>query len=228
MSVVVCIPWRGGDTDRERAFGLVYGHLAGLGMPIYVGDSGQEPFSPGSSRNVAARDAGDWDVAIFMDADCVIPSPNISRGVLWAMETGRVTLPWDEFYSMTREGHGLGLDGGIPIGQSLHEAEWQANSIGCEKPLYSPGGNIIVPRAVWDRVGGYDERFNGWGFEDAAFLIRAEAFDRLSGPLYHFWHRSRAFESPTPFFYFSDYRDKPVDQYLVDEGRHINRFGSWG
>jgi hypothetical protein len=225
---VVLFPWRPGDPDRERSFSIVRRHYGLVGLPVFIGDSGADRFSPGASRNVAARDAGDWDVAVIVDADCVMPMWNINRGIVHAVGTGRVTLPWDSFFSMTEEGHGKGYDKNIPIGHCLAEREWQSHSIGCERPLYSPGGNVIVPRDVWDRVGGYDERFEGWGFEDAAFLIAAGEFDRLSGPLYHFWHRSRAFETPIPAFYNSEYRGKPVDQFLVDEGRHINRFGSWG
>jgi GT2 family glycosyltransferase len=129
---------------------------------------------------------------------------------------------------MTKEGHRDALDAMVPIDHPLHEQEWQANSIGCANPCYSPSGCFITPRDVWDRVGGYDERFTGWSHEDAAFLLAAGVIDRLSGPMYHFWHRSSAYSHPIPEFYYREYASRPLEQYLVDEGRRIERFGSWG
>jgi len=228
MRVVICFPWRGGNPDRERAYGLVRSYYGLFDIPMFEGDSTLEGFSPARARNAAAEAAGDWDIAVFLDADCVIPFVNVWRGVEHARKTGCVTLPWDEFYSMTEEGHRLGYDTYIPVDDPEVEEVWRANSIGCERPLYSPGGSVIVPREVWDRVGGYDERFIGWGFEDAAFLVAAGEFDRLSGPQFHFWHPSSAFSVPTPDFWYREYRDVPVTQRLIDEGREMNRFGSWG
>jgi len=209
------------------AFSLVRDYYWDLGLRVFVSDSPKETFSAGDARNAAVKLAGYWDIAVFIDADCVMPLQNVQRGIDHAEQTQRIVLTWDEFYSMSLEGHKLGYDSEVPIGNHGLEERWKANSLGCQRPVYSPGGNIIVPRSVWERVGGFDERFEGWGFEDATLLIAAGELDRLSGPLYHFWHRSRAFETPIPPFYYTEYADRPVDQYLVDEDRHINRFGPW-
>ena len=230
MRTAVCVPWRGGDRYRERAWGLVHEYYKGLGLPIYTADTEGDPFSAGRARNAAARQAEPWDVVVFIDADCVMPLPNVVRGIEHAVSTRRITLPWDSFYSMTKIGHDLGFDQQVPFRLSDHSLvrHWEESSIPCAKPVYSPGGNMVVPRKVWDKVGGFDERFSGWGFEDAAILISAGKFDRLSGPLYHFWHPARFFDTPTPAFYHAEYMKKPVDQFLVDESRHMNRFGTWG
>lgn len=227
MKAVVLFPWRGGDRDRERAYAIVKDHYAGLELPMFEGDAGGEKFSPGASRNLAAKEAGDWDVALIVDADCLIPLNSVGRGFGTSLLSGHITLPWDSFYQMTEEGHAKRVDDRNPIGHPLFEREWQANST-CYAPIYSPGSNLIVPRHVWDRVGGYDERFVGWSHEDAAFLLAAGQFARLSGPMYHFWHRSRAYESPIPAFYYAEYANRPIIQVLVDEKRTIKDFGGWG
>jgi len=37
------------------------------------------------------------------------------------------------------------------------------------------GGNIAFPKSVWQRIGGFDQNFDGcWGFEDLDFAIRCE------------------------------------------------------
>lgn len=52
---------------------------------------------------------------------------------------------------------------------------------------------LVVPRALWDDVGGFDEGFVGWGFEDVAFwaaldTLGAEPVRRVAGPCWHLWH----------------------------------------
>lgn len=53
------------------------------------------------------------------------------------------------------------------------------------------GGLLVVSRDGWDRVGGYDERFVGWGHEDSVFniaLLLKAAWDRIPGSAWHLWH----------------------------------------
>jgi hypothetical protein len=50
---------------------------------------------------------------------------------------------------------------------------------------------IAIPRAVFDDLGGFDERFVGWGFEDMAFqsvVCGLYGWERIDGDVYHLWH----------------------------------------
>lgn len=50
---------------------------------------------------------------------------------------------------------------------------------------------IAIPRKAWDLLGGFDERFRGWGFEDMAFQSAACALagaERVEGDVFHLWH----------------------------------------
>lgn len=81
----------------------------------------------------------------------------------------------------------------------------------------APAGCIIMPRPVWDRIGGYDERFQHWGFEDAALLRKIGSFDRLAGPLYHYWHTKRR-DTGDPVerrIWAEEYKHLPLEQVLV-------------
>lgn len=60
--------------------------------------------------------------------------------------------------------------------------------------LEQPLGIVAVSRSLLNEVGGFDERFVGWGGEDRAFQF---ACDTLAGPgeridamSYHLWHPS--------------------------------------
>lgn len=50
---------------------------------------------------------------------------------------------------------------------------------------------FAIPRPGWDRLGGFDERFRGWGFEDMAFQSASVGLighERVEGDLFHLWH----------------------------------------
>jgi hypothetical protein len=51
---------------------------------------------------------------------------------------------------------------------------------------------VAVRRELWESVGGFDEKFVGWGREDSAFQMSCEAeagpFLRVSGSTFHLWH----------------------------------------
>lgn len=56
----------------------------------------------------------------------------------------------------------------------------------------SVGGIYIVRRELFEELGGEDEHFVGWGFEDPAFDYAALTLlgecQRVSGALWHLWH----------------------------------------
>lgn len=232
MNAVVCFPFRAGRPDHDRLLPIVQAHYAQSGRALFMADSPGDLFSISGARNAAALAAGDWDVVAFEDPDRVAPLENLQRGFVHAFATGRVTLAYDHYYSMSPAGHELGLDAVVPIGDNERERAWQEASYD-QAALYCPGGLTIVPRAVWDRVGGFDERFIGWGYEDAAFLIAAGEFDRLSGPAYHFWHPDSSTEPTEPW---PEYQARlaalqsqgTFTQRLIDEPREIANFGAWG
>lgn len=72
----------------------------------------------------------------------------------------------------------------------------RVNSAGCKvksRTGTQPGGIYVISRKDYDRVGGHDERFVGWGSEDSAFIKTVTTMIdkpplRLSGVAFHLWH----------------------------------------
>lgn len=235
---VICIPRRGKDPDYDRIWSIVGRYYyAGSGYPVFVADSPGDPFNVPAARNVAARMAGDWDVAAFVNADCVVPIESLRRGFAHAMRSGRVTIPFDHYFAMSAPGHRAGRDAKIPVGDRTLERLWRQSSYRRRypQPFYAPAGEVIIPRAFWDRLGGWDERFVGYQPEDAAMLVSAGTFDRLAGPAYHFWHPKPRGVYVAANGAWPEYRDRLIAlrergefrQNLVDEGRTIDHFGKW-
>ena len=230
MRAVVCVPRRGQTPEYDHAWALASVYYRRLN--VFVADSPTPRFQLNTARNAAAKAAGDWDVAAFINADCLIPVESIQRGIAHAVATGHVTVPWDHYWSLTHAGHEAGLDSQVPIGNPDLEARWIAASEPFRQPFYAPGGDIIIPRSEWDRIGGWDESFTGYEPEDAAMLVAAGQFDRLTGPAFHFWHPSNVGEEPgawPPYrarWHEMQSRGEFV-QRLPDEGRELYDFGGW-
>lgn len=196
---VMVIPWRS-TPDRQPLLDFVLDWYAPLGLPAFASDSGQQPFNRGASRNLAALAAGDWDVALFNDADCVAELPMVEEAFRIAEETGKAVFPSNDFWALTK-----GATKTI-----LAHPEQARTRAGVEQAMgyfvrlkdsIMPSGTIVVPRAAWDAVGGYEEGFVGWGWEDTAFLHDLRRHDRMAtvapggsrdlrlpGRMLHLWH----------------------------------------
>jgi len=58
-------------------------------------------------------------------------------------------------------------------------------------PMFKGGGLLVIHREAFDKVGGYDETYIGWGYEDSAMnisLLLKSVWDRLPGHAWHIWH----------------------------------------
>jgi hypothetical protein len=237
VRAVICVPRRGQQEDYDRAWSIIAAYYATTGIEVVVADSPGERFNLPAARNAAAAMAGVWDVAAFINADCLVPEESLRRGFGHALETGRLVVPWDHYYSMTAAGHVAGYDLDCPLDSYFCAQRWRDHSETFQQPFYAPGGDIIIPRALWDMLGGWDERLSVHmpEPEDAAMLVAAAPFDRLSGPAYHFWHPTGTTAYSDSASVWPEYRKRwhamrdrgGVVQRLVDEGREISDFGNW-
>lgn len=191
-----CIPFRTDNAHREASFQFVTQTLKKEWPDdeILIADSRDEPFSRSKSRNAAAAKAT-GSVLVFLDADSYVSLWQLRQAVsaVRPHRTRQWIFPYDIYYSLTAPGTlkwmtSSFLDGGIDEHDCVHVF-----------PGFDPfahpasvGGCVVASREAFERVGGYDERFVGWAFEDRAFAYALEAFygpaPRVLGPLYHLWH----------------------------------------
>lgn len=162
------------------------------GIPVYEGHHDRGPFNRSAAINLAAEIAdrdGPWDMAIVIDSDVFLRASQVNAALERAAATGRVT--WAH-----RRWRGIREDWTKRIVADLRdfgpEVDRDDMDILVERtnPI-SWSCCIVIPRPVWDDLGGFDERFEGWGFEDMAFQSIVTALyghERIAGDVYHLWH----------------------------------------
>jgi hypothetical protein len=185
---VVLVPRRADGGHRDRVWSWLNGEVSRWGLPIVEGhDEGSGPFSRSLALNRAAAEAGAWDVALLLDADTHVNPDQAARAIARAEDSRAMVVAFDVYRSLNRAGTERVLGGFNGSWAPLAPGEPQTGS-GILGPVSSV---VAVPRQLWDAVGGFDERFKGWGFEDRAFAIACDTlggFRRQHGTVWHLWH----------------------------------------
>jgi glycosyltransferase involved in cell wall biosynthesis len=144
------------------------------------------PYNRGWAFNIGANLVrGEADYLLFLDADVLLERDCLRRA-LDLLRGGRVAVrPYSEALFLDRESTARvlrdwpRLPGAADLSGSL---------------FVNPMGLCIAVEAgLYHRVGGHDERFEGWGWEDREFWERLErhaAIDRLPDRILHLHHET--------------------------------------
>jgi hypothetical protein len=154
-------------------------------MPIFEGHHNDGLFNRSAAVNRAAGLAGEWDVAVIIDADVICDAERVKQAVELAHRTGQARpsarRPEGPDPAGSRPGHGRVRRALGPLRAHVYDREraWCLASSSCHA-------------GCGTTVGGFDEEFRGWGYEDTAFAAAAETFGvasiRMPGEVWHFWH----------------------------------------
>jgi glycosyltransferase involved in cell wall biosynthesis len=181
-SIDVVIPWRDtGEPYRRSHFWHLRCHY-GQQFNVVVGNNAND-FNRSAARNAGVAQTTS-DVIAVIDADNLIDPLQILEAVAVARHTSRMVKPFEDFGYVDQRT----TDIYYATGQIPNDPSWENDGL---TPGFT-GGAYVLRRDAWDRLGGFDEAFIGWGGEDDAFHIHAE---RTLGPVlsvpgndYHLWH----------------------------------------
>jgi hypothetical protein len=156
MNLSVLIPWRTDHGPRQAAFDYLLPRWLSTGAEVCVGvDNDDGPFNCARAQNRAFRLATNDRIVMF-GAD-QIPDPQ----AMFYADGYLTAYPWIPLMAQTgyysRESTDRILAGADPFEEPL------------EYTLPFCTGVIGVTRDAYLATGGMDERFSGWGYEDAAF-----------------------------------------------------------
>jgi len=185
MTTVVLVPYRADGGHRDRLWRhLRDNYWKRLPYRVIVGTHDSGPFNRSAAINYAARQV-DWDIAVIADSDTWVPVHNLEAAIATAADTGQLTSALTAVAELDQHCTEEILDGHFDI-----------TALGIDRirngNLDTQSSILAVPRAMWDNIGGFDERFVGWGGEDNAFwraaTILAGHPQRIPGLAFHLWH----------------------------------------
>lgn len=187
--LTVLIPWRP-QPSRLAAIDAVttwYEHNF-ADVSIRLVDCDDELFNLARCRNLGIDGIEDnAEVVVINDADTIPQLEPLLEAIAAAASSGLVHLPYTRY-------HWLGTPGTAQFtaGTSLEECDFELVNGACS------GVYVTTPSSWWSH-GGQDERFRGWGFEDAAWYVAhetllEEAPRRHDGAVYALHHAAQARE----------------------------------
>jgi len=135
------------------------------------------PYNRSRAHNAgAARVSGRGRYLAFLDADMLLERGFLDRARRTLIGTGAAAmLPYERVVYLNGPSseraisQRLGARGSLDL-ERLHGYHLT--------PTF--GGCLFVADELFDRLGGYDERFEGWGEEDNDFFYRVEAATRVA------------------------------------------------
>lgn len=214
MTADVCIAFRGDGAERSRNWSYLRPLWVELGWPLYVADTPGRTFRGPAARNAAAA-KGTGDVVFLADADVLVDPAAAIDAVERAQATGRYVAAHTDLHYLDDAATETLIASGKPgpSREETHHRTWF--------------GAFALPRALYDRVGGYDERFGEWGRHSLAFWHACRTLsglDRVPGTAFHLWHPERPYiTTPAAEALYDRYTDADHDPAkmaaLVNEAR---------
>lgn len=190
----------GGHRDRLWRFLKRHYYLIPRVVEGYHKDG---PFNRSLALNIASTLAGNWHVAVFIDSDAYIDPERLNEAIRLAVDTQQMVIPFDKVVELNE----WTTDEILTSGKLLYSPEQDQIEKVRDTPVTTQSLFVVVPRNLYEQVGGFDEQFVGWGGEDNAFYRSAEIIGgevlRMPGNVYHLWHpqASRAHQPQNGFRY---------------------------
>lgn len=232
MNAVIIVPLRAGAQDREKLweFARAWWENDHPDWRIIEGHHNAGPFNRSAAINLAAEEAGEWDVAVIIDADVLVDPHQVRSIVDIAAGTDALAIASAERWMLNKAGTEKILSG--------FKGKWDEFVRQRYGTLEDPRGAqvsccIAVSRALWERVGGFDELHVGYGWEDVSFRNACESISGKATvwlaphPIWHLHHEPspedreggalKSANEKRARRYISAHGDRAATRALIDE-----------
>lgn len=214
--ISIVIPFRPASQQRQEIFDFVLTRYTGYWpeAELIIADSEDDEFSRGASINRGVERA-EGDIIVLADADTICNPRALEQATYMCAVSKRWVLPYgttgyynlDPFFSEE-----------VLARDALAEISPDDENFGYVHRIESWSGLLVMTKEAFNAVNGFDERFQGWGYEDNAFRL---AMDVLWGPylrvedenVFHIYHdvpEDGAFNSPN----LQKNRDRYYNKYM--------------
>ncbi len=155
---------------------------------VFVRNPG--PFNKNWGYNVGVR-AARAEVLFFCDADLLLAHSALSTAATLCTRRALAVNPYDRIADLDETESGA-LHAGT-IEPDFERADASATRAGGRERLCFCGGAFFMRRSLHHLMGGFDERFLGWGAEDDANTLRMQRVTQNVAALegraaLHLWH----------------------------------------
>lgn len=196
--ITVIIPFRDSGDESRRA-NLVYCRrrwetLLGGTAQIVLSSCPDGPFNRAYAINSGRKMASnETQTLVVADADTHVSQWSIREALRKCQGNAPPWfIPYNRYYNLTRD-----------FSKTLIESEQEPNEdeFDYEHRIPSPpvppysdpvSGVLVIPCKAFDMVGGFDETYVGWGYEDRDFQYRMDRewgdHERTDGFAFHLWH----------------------------------------
>lgn len=213
MEFSAIIPYKPDYGIRDDLWSLVKKRYEQL-MPeieLCIGLDESEPFNRSKAINNAARQAT-GDIFMIVDTD-VIFSPDMLNRIRLGLHVHPWLIPFTNGYRLTQAASERLIGEGLPRDIKIKVADVLLNDT-------TPGVLVnVMRRRCFEAVSGFDETFDGWGYEDTAFLLAMDTINgrhyRMEGNVYHLWH------PPASDVYYQ--RNRELTQAYFDTSGDVDR-----
>lgn len=175
MDVSVLVPWRSEDPQRIKVWDYIESEWSLMGVEICAASDGRGhgPFNTAKACNNAFKmSTKNW--LVTTGADVIPDFTMVETGLYVAKRDGLKWVPLgnetEYFNAETTE-------------RILEHRKWWTEPT---DPVYSvpfQTGIMLIRRDLYLETGGHDERFEGWGGEDAAFRRSVHVLGGDSEPI---------------------------------------------
>lgn len=188
LDVSIIIPFQTDHGIRAEEFEWIKKYYSRV-MPeaeLCVGLISEKDFNRSKAINLAVKKATK-QVLVIADGD-IFYAPEIIAKSIELLDEAACVAPFTGVYNIDKTGTERLLK---------TEPKWPSDvkPEECTRESFYPGfaGKLIViSKETFEKVGGFDERFIGWGGEDDAFSLSVQTLCgrlvNIPGELYHFWH----------------------------------------
>jgi glycosyltransferase involved in cell wall biosynthesis len=216
VNLSIIIPWqdKAGDPGFRRAAEFVIDHYRSLNIgEVVVGTYpvDDEPLNRSRLRNEGAKLAT-GDVLAFVDAEILVPTDQLLEAARLALEAPGVVFPHSYAWTYITPEQNEQIYEGAPFEQFIEKkiSYWHGGKIP-RHWMVSPVS--VISRDGFEKIGGWDEEFVGWGEEDRLYNWKAN-FEL--GPL-------RLVDGGFIHVNHTDKMDKQDNHIYFQEGTEENR-----
>jgi glycosyltransferase involved in cell wall biosynthesis len=188
------IPYKPDNGRRDLIWNLVRRRYEQLlpQVELCLGSDDHELFCRAKAINAAAQKAT-GDILMLVDIDLIFEPELIDR-ILATVYSEPWVIPFTNAFRLTQSATDRLLENGLPETIAVDRRAIESDQV-------IDGAYLnVMTRSCFETVGGLDERFVGYGFEDIALAF---ALDTLCGPhyrtagnIYHLWHPWAEFLHP--------------------------------